>query len=138
MACVLLIDDDRALLRLLNRLFEFEGYEVLLAANGEQALETAARCSPDLIVLDLNMPEMSGEELHARLRNAGFRGIFLVVSATDRGARIAEQLGAWFVAKPFDPNYLLGVAASLLPPEVEPARIGPILTGEPDTQPAAA
>src|SRR5688500_16993236 len=100
MTCVLLVDDDRALLRLLNRLFEFEGYEVVLAANGEEALESAARCLPQLIVLDLNMPEMKGEEVHARLRDAGFRGTFLVVSATDRGARIAEQLGAWFVAKP--------------------------------------
>jgi two-component system response regulator MprA len=119
MSSVLIVDDDRALLRLLSRLFLFEGYEVYLAASGEEAIETVSRITPDLIVLDLNMPQMKGEELHQRLRSGGFGGTFLVVSATDRAARIAGELGSWFVAKPFDPAYLVSVAASLILPAVE-------------------
>ena len=67
-AKILLVDDQLANLDVLRHVLEREGYQVLLAPNGEVALRNAARALPDLILLDVTMPEMDGHEVCRRLK----------------------------------------------------------------------
>jgi CheY-like chemotaxis protein len=67
MSTILVVDDDKSLRRLYQAELEAEGYRVILAENGQQAVKLAASESPDLIVMDLRMPEMDGLEAMARL-----------------------------------------------------------------------
>ena len=67
MSTILVVDDDKSLRRLYKAELEADGYEVILAENGQQAIELAAARSPDLVVMDLRMPEMDGLEAMARL-----------------------------------------------------------------------
>jgi CheY-like chemotaxis protein len=60
MAKILVIDDDRGIRHLLDALLRHKGYHVLLAKNGQRGLELYRRERPDVIVLDLKMPEMDG------------------------------------------------------------------------------
>ena len=65
---ILLIDDDTSLLVTLSDFLSFHGYEVVTADSGEQGLEKLSSVSPDLIVLDVNLPSMSGHQVCRRLR----------------------------------------------------------------------
>jgi len=68
---VLLVDDDRALRDAVGRALRLEGYEVVLAADGREALGVMARAPADLVVLDVSMPSMSGYEVCRRIRAGG-------------------------------------------------------------------
>ncbi len=67
MSTILVVDDDKNLRRLYQAELEAEGYRVILAENGQQAVNLAASESLDLIVMDIRMPEMDGLEAMARL-----------------------------------------------------------------------
>jgi CheY-like chemotaxis protein len=67
MKTVLIVDDDRNLRRLYQAELEAEGYETMIAENGRQATELMARRVPDVVVLDIRMPEMDGLEAMARM-----------------------------------------------------------------------
>jgi CheY-like chemotaxis protein len=67
MKTVLIVDDDRNLRRLYQAELEAEGYETMIAENGRQATELMARRIPDVVVLDIRMPEMDGLEAMARM-----------------------------------------------------------------------
>src|SRR6266540_1327386 len=67
-ATVLVVDDERKIRELVRAYLERDGYAVLLADCGEQALATAARARPDLVVLDLMLPDLAGEEVARSLR----------------------------------------------------------------------
>lgn len=65
---ILVVDDTPANLRLLAEILEAQNYVVRKALNGKTALQSADRHPPDLILLDMNMPEMNGDEVCRRLR----------------------------------------------------------------------
>jgi CheY-like chemotaxis protein len=65
MKTILIVDDDRNLRRLYKEELEAEGYRVLLADNGKQAIQAAASEPPDVVVMDIRMPEMDGLEAMA-------------------------------------------------------------------------
>jgi DNA-binding response OmpR family regulator len=116
---VLVVDDDPQVLKLLRVNFELEGYDVLTATNGEEALELVGRDSPDAVVCDVMMPGIDGLEVVRRLRaqpdTAGLP--LVVVSAKAQRADVSYglELGAdAYVTKPFDPSELLAVVAELL------------------------
>ena len=67
---ILLVDDERDTLRVFTLLLEKCGYVVSTATNGREALESVAASKPDLILLDVMMPEMSGSEALARLKSS--------------------------------------------------------------------
>jgi putative two-component system response regulator len=108
---VLAVDDTPANLNLLSQLLG-KHYRVQLAVSGAKALELAARRPPDLIVLDVMMPEMDGYEVCSRLkadpRTADVPVIFLTaLNGADDETRGFEVGGSDFVAKPFTPATLL-------------------------------
>jgi CheY-like chemotaxis protein len=93
-ATALIVDDDPAIREMMRRGVEGAGWKVVEAANGREALERVARAVPDLILLDLMMPEMDGFECVDRLRaNEAWRGIpVLIVTAKDITAEDRARL----------------------------------------------
>jgi CheY-like chemotaxis protein len=116
---VLVVDDDPQVLKLLRLNFELEGYDVVSATNGEEALELVRGDSPDVVVCDVMMPGIDGLEVVRRLRAHPDTVTLplVVVSAKAQRADVSEglRLGAdAYVTKPFDPIELLQVVADLL------------------------
>jgi CheY-like chemotaxis protein len=105
---VLLVDDERSI-RLLCRVnLVASGMEVLEAANGREGLELARQERPDLVLLDVMMPELDGwtvaRELAADEQTRDIPIVFLTARADPADRRLGEQLGGvGYVVKPFDP-----------------------------------
>jgi two-component system chemotaxis response regulator CheY len=93
---ILLVEDDADSRQMLSTMLEWQGYSVLTAANGMEAFNIATTRSPWLIILDLMMPVMSGEEFRkAQLANKSIRSIpVLVISAHHDAPQIAKRLKA--------------------------------------------
>jgi putative two-component system response regulator len=104
---ILVVDDDASVSALLSDLLSAEGYRVTVAANGRAALSVVAADRPDLILTDLNMPHMDGNELCARIKSNPATQLLPVVMLTGQNEQ-AAKLTAWelgvddFLAKPFD------------------------------------
>lgn len=103
MACVLLVDDDPGTLETWGALLRNGGFDVLAARSGERGLELALHHGPDIIVIDLRLPDMSGVELLEQLRARGLSTPALLVTGfgTIRSAVEAIRLGAVdYIEKP--------------------------------------
>jgi class 3 adenylate cyclase/CheY-like chemotaxis protein len=115
---ILVVDDTVANCRLLTAVLAAKGYEVFSANSGAEGLELVASKHPDLILLDIYMPEMDGYEVCRRLREdpaTSFLPIVMVTSAGNEERVPALDAGADdFVAKPFDTPELLARVRSLL------------------------
>lgn len=116
---ILVVDDLPDNTDLLQALLEPEGYEIITAHSGTEALAEIAQVSPDLILLDVMMPDLDGLEVTHRLRqNPAYRSLpILLVSAYDSiDPHQSLQQGAnGFIRKPFDFVQLLDQVQSLLP-----------------------
>jgi DNA-binding response OmpR family regulator len=112
---ILLVDDDPAILRLLEVNFRMEGFVVDAAAHGEDALAAAAATAPDVVILDLMLPGIDGHEIFRRLRatpaTASVPVIFLSARGRDDGS---EAVDAVYVQKPFDTVDLVATARTLV------------------------
>ena len=102
---ILVVEDDDSIRFLLRQNLEFEGYEVVEASEGQDGLEKASAVNPDLLVLDLMLPGMSGMEITKRLRNTGNDVPILMLTA--RGQQMDKVLGLKagaddYLTKPFD------------------------------------
>ena len=106
---ILVVDDEPRLINLVRGYLEEEGYQVVTAANGRQALFAARDHKPDLIILDLMMPEMDGWEflrLHRQERNTPIIMLTARVDDVDKVAGL--EMGADdYLAKPFSPRELV-------------------------------
>jgi two-component system nitrogen regulation response regulator NtrX len=114
---VLVVDDEEAVRSSLRMIFEYEGYEVLLAANGPAGLRMAEQEAPDLVFLDIKMPQMDGLEVLKRLKGQEPAPPVVVLSGhgTVKTAVEAVKLGAYdFIEKPPDSERLLIVARNAL------------------------
>jgi CheY-like chemotaxis protein len=114
MGCILVADDDPAIRALLRELLSDEGYEVVEAADGRAAVELALSLHPQVVLMDLRMPQLDGmeatREIKADPRGAGVRVI--AMSAGYNLRTVAEQLPAdSLIAKPFDLDALLADVA---------------------------
>ena len=106
---ILIVDDDPHLLTFLTEVISHAGYDTVTAASGEQALQVVAAGEPDLALLDITMPGMSGLELAARLK-ADTSVPFMFLSAVDdsESARQAAAHGAvGYLVKPVDAARLM-------------------------------
>ncbi len=118
MADTILVADDEASIRDLARLYlEKEGFRVLTADNGAQALAKARDGSPALLVLDLMMPELDGWEVCRRLRAEGDQLPILILTARDQDIDkiVALEMGADdYLTKPFNPRELVARVRAIL------------------------
>jgi DNA-binding response OmpR family regulator len=117
MTTVLAIEDDPAILRGLSDNLQFEGYEVITAADGETGYNLQRQRKPDLIVLDLMLPRMSGFELCRKLRGEGVHTPILMLTArSEEPDRVLGlDLGADdYVTKPFSVRELMARVRALL------------------------
>jgi two-component system response regulator MprA len=113
---VLVVDDDPGLQDTLEAVLEFEGYDVVLASDGLDALEKLAVQRPAVIVLDWAMPRMDGPAFAAALREQGLepRIPVLLLTADGRSRQKAADVEAdGYMAKPFDMTELLREVARL-------------------------
>ena len=117
--CILVVDDQAEVANVCRRALEKEGYQVLVACNSEEAMQHCRRDRPDLVIMDIVMPEMDGIELCQLLRTAlGLSGLpFLFLSGkhdiTDKAA--AYGVGADdYLTKPFDVRELTMRVRALL------------------------
>jgi two-component system response regulator MprA len=104
MARVLVVDDEPAVQRALERALRLENHDVILAGDGEQALDALARSPADAVVLDVMMPRLDGLEVVRRMRSAGDRTPVLMLTARDAIDNRVEGLDAGaddYLVKPF-------------------------------------
>lgn len=105
---VMIVDDEESLIELVSAVLEQEGYDVLTAMNGEEALEKLKTAKPDLILLDMMMPGMSGREVCARIREnpktKNLKVAFLTVAKfSESGKGVLEKMKVLdYITKPFD------------------------------------
>jgi two-component system, OmpR family, response regulator MprA len=115
---ILVVDDERAVRDSLRRALELEGYDVELAADGEEALERLhSNGEPDAVVLDILMPKMDGLEVCRRLRREGLRLPVLMLTAREEVENRVAGLDAGaddYVTKPFALEELLARMRALL------------------------
>jgi DNA-binding response OmpR family regulator len=113
---VLTADDDPHLLRLVMRNLEFEGYEVLTASDGQQALEQTEAHEPDLVLLDVMMPKMDGFTVCQRVREFSSVPIIMVTARGQEQDRVRGlDLGADdYLTKPFGVDELLARVRAVL------------------------
>ncbi len=101
---ILVVDDEDNLRTMLAAALKFEGYQVVQAANGREGLRSVKEQRPDLIVLDVMMPELDGFGMLKRLRDAGDRTPVIFLTARAESADAVEGLGLGaddYLAKPF-------------------------------------
>ena len=116
-ARILVVDDEPDVLLMLRMSLEDEGYDVVLAPDGQAGLERMAEQRPDLVLLDLMMPVLDGWAVLERKRRDGDDTPVLVLSAKSDPDDIdrALALGAVdYVGKPFDLDRLMALVASVL------------------------
>lgn len=109
---MLLVDDDPAMLRMLEVNFRLSGFTVRTAQRGDEAVDLAIATPPDALVLDVMMPGLDGYQVAARLRQetalARTPIVFLTARTQDDDRAKGEAVsGSEFVTKPFDPAVLV-------------------------------
>ncbi len=119
---ILIVDDEPHYRLLLGRILEQledEGAELLTASNGTEALETIKAEKPELVFLDVTMPEMNGFDVcHAVKHELGLKDVYIVM-LTGKGREFDKQRGQevgadTYVTKPFDPDEMLEKAKEVL------------------------
>jgi len=113
---ILMVDDEPKLVEVVRAYLESDGFRVVAAGDGKEALERFHQARPDLVVLDLMMPEMDGLEVCRRLRRESDVPIIML---TARAEEVDELLGLEFgaddyIVKPFSPRALLARVRAVL------------------------
>jgi DNA-binding response OmpR family regulator len=114
---VLLVEDESDIVAPLVRTLEREGYAVDLAGTGRDAITVATRENPDIVILDLGLPDMDGVDVCRGLRDAGYQGGVLMLTARSRELDRVAGLDAGaddYLAKPFGLAELLARLRALL------------------------
>jgi two-component system response regulator EvgA len=102
-ATILIVDDHPSFLAAARFLLETDGFEIVgVATDGESAVRETLRCSPDIVLLDVSLPDMDGFEVASRLRAAGASSTIVFTSSrdgSDFGSLIVDSGGSGFIAK---------------------------------------
>src|SRR5262249_13872121 len=117
---ILIADDEPAILELVRFTLENPAVQILEARTGPQALQIARAASPDLVLLDVHMPGMTGVEVCRQLRQEANLAAACIVMPTASGKESARLQGRSagadeYLTKPFSPLRLIQIARSLLP-----------------------
>ncbi len=113
---ILVVDDEKKIVDIVKAYLEREGYQVMVAYEGKSALELARKRFPDLIVLDLMLPEISGWDICRILRKESDVHISMLTARDETTDKIVGlELGADdYVTKPFDPKELVSRVHAVL------------------------
>ena len=116
---ILIADDDPQVVELVHAYLEKEGFAVVIAADGETALERVARDRPDLVVLDIMLPKLDGWAVCRHLREDPDTRTIPIVMLTSRGEEMDRVLGLElgaddYVTKPFSPRELMARIKAVL------------------------
>ncbi|MDL1900936.1 response regulator [Anaerolineae bacterium CFX9] len=113
---VLVVDDDRVTVKLLTTLLELDGFDVVVASNGEEVLPIARHERPDLILMDYHLMDMDGVDCIRQLRALpDFAAIPIVMASGLDVEKEAMAAGASrFIGKPYEPNDLPVIFNELL------------------------
>ena len=112
---IMIVDDEPAIRELLVAVLQDEGYAVVAAPNGQQALELLPRERPDLVLLDIMMPDLDGREVRRRMQELpGLQDTQVIMSSAAIRPDLADSQIAAFVPKPFDIDQLLAVLDRVL------------------------
>jgi len=116
---ILVVDDEMYIVNILDFSLDSEGFEVVNAANGEEALRRAVEVMPDLIILDIMMPKIDGFEvcraLKAKDETKDIPIILLTAKDRDADRKKGEEVGAdGYMTKPFSPTRLVDYVRELL------------------------
>ncbi|MES1239553.1 MAG: response regulator transcription factor, partial [Chloroflexota bacterium] len=116
MKSILVVDDERHIVDLLRLYLEKEGWAVVSAADGEQALALHQRHEPDLVLLDLMLPRKDGFEVCREIRRRGDTPVIMLTARDDDvDASVGLELGADdYVTKPFNPRALVARVKAVL------------------------
>lgn len=128
---VLVVEDDPSIRELLRDAFESEGFDVVTAADGEDAIEVARSKQPQVVILDIGLPRVDGPGVASAIRDAYGEAVPLIVmTANDRLAEASSKVrAAAYFTKPFDIGELTrAVRAAVDPPP----------SGAPEGSPAVA
>lgn len=144
-AKILIADDEPNIIQLLRMYLRDEGYEVVSAADGRQALDSFIRETPDLVLLDLMMPELGGLEVCTEIRKRSDTPVLMLTARTDDIDKIVGlEMGADdYITKPFNPREVMArVKAALRRREwdrsaAEPASGKPVTVGNVTLDPAS-
>jgi len=111
---IMIVDDDPAITRYLDALFQDVGYETCIADDGKNAMEVFHANAPDLITLDLEMPEEWGPRFFRKLsKTKGFSTPVIVISGLS-GRKYSIPKAEAFFAKPFDKDELIKTVNKIL------------------------
>jgi diguanylate cyclase (GGDEF)-like protein len=132
---ILVVDDDPDIARFVEVNLTLQGFEVMVAHDGEEALAVIAERQPDLVVVDLMMPKVDGLELTRRLRANPLTASIAIIMLTARGLTVDKVLGLTagaddYLVKPFDTLELVARVSSILRRNQEYREVSP-LTGLP-------
>lgn len=119
MAKILIAEDERDIRELVTFTLQFAGYEVVAAGNGEEAVQLAQQEMPDLIILDVRMPRMTGYEACALLKKGPKTAHIPVVFLSAKGQEVEIQTGLQvgadeYLLKPFAPDQLIAHVQKML------------------------
>ncbi len=113
---ILVVDDEKKIIEIVKAYLERDGFSVVVAYDGQAALDAVKRHSPDLIVLDLMLPELSGWEVCRILRRESNIPIIMLTAREETTDKIVGlELGADdYITKPFDPKELISRVKAVL------------------------
>jgi two-component system KDP operon response regulator KdpE len=130
---VLLIDDEPKIRRFLHAGFELQGYSVIEAENGADGLKAATFSAPDLVILDLGLPDLHGSEVLERLRSWSNVPVIIlsVVASENEKVRLLKAGADDYVVKPFGMAELLARSEAALRRYFKSATENPVVTAGP-------
>ena len=116
---ILLVDDEPSIVKMVGKRLEVEGYEVLVAMDGQEALKKAQTESPTLVILDLMLPKLNGYEVCTMLKqDARYQQIPIIIfsaKSQERDEKLGMECGAnAYVRKPFKAQELLDQIRALV------------------------
>ena len=116
---ILIVDDDNLILQVTTEILSGEGYEISVARDGRQALESVNENHPDIIILDIMMPVMNGIDVCKHLKSNRTTSSIPIIMLTAR-TTISDKFDGFdagadeYISKPFDPQLLRNRVATLI------------------------
>ncbi|WDE06115.1 response regulator [Thalassomonas viridans] len=108
MSSILLVEDDNVIRKMINMRLQLRGFEVDTAINGQEGVEKASTCRYDAILMDMHMPVMDGHEATKKLREQGYQGLIIAVTASvmsDETSKAIDVGCDHFISKPIEVTF---------------------------------